>query len=52
MRANPPLIVSWLYNGSLLVQATGSGIVVTNDGLTTRLTVAEADRDLHGGTYQ
>lgn len=51
MHANPPVSVSWLYNGALLEQSTGK-VVVTNDGLWSRLTVDKVDKDLHTGTYR
>ncbi|KAJ3588610.1 hypothetical protein NHX12_009464 [Muraenolepis orangiensis] len=49
MHANPPVTVAWLFNGSLLEQTAGK-VVVTNDGLTTKLTVDRVDRGLHEGT--
>ncbi|CAL8267960.1 unnamed protein product [Merluccius merluccius] len=51
MKANPPVSVSWLYNGTLLDQSAGK-VVVTSDGLTSTLTVDRVERDLHAGTYQ
>ncbi|CAL8364782.1 unnamed protein product [Lota lota] len=50
MHANPAVLVSWTYNGTLLEHATGK-VIVTNDGFTSKLTVDRVDRDLHQGTY-
>ena len=50
MRANPAVIVSWEFNGTQLDYTTGK-VIVTNDGITSTLTVSSLDMDLHRGTY-
>ncbi|KAL0994962.1 hypothetical protein UPYG_G00130000 [Umbra pygmaea] len=50
VRANPPVSVSWKQNGAP-TDLSKSSFLLRNDGVTSKLTVAQADRAKHQGLY-